>query len=70
VLAFFAEDGVDTEDPSNVKRFVFQLQRGAGRGIVRVYIQQISAKLVALTVEHYSKIIVTYSGGIRKWTIS
>ncbi|MDB6064941.1 MAG: hypothetical protein JWR26_1149 [Pedosphaera sp.] len=70
VLAFFAEDGVDTEDPSNVKRFVSSFSAEQGGGIVRVYIQQISAKLVALTVEHYSKIIVTYSGGIRKWTIS
>ena len=41
-----------------------------GGGLVRVFVQQISAKLVAITVEHYSKIIVTYPGGIRMWTIS
>jgi len=70
VFAFFAEDGVDTEDPSNIKRFVSSFSAEQGGGLVRVYMQQISAKLVALTVEHYSKIIVTYAGGIRQWTIS
>lgn len=70
VLAFYAEDGVDTEDPSNIKRFVSAFDAEQGGGLVRVYMQQISSKLVALTVEHYSKIIVTYSSGIRKWTIS
>ena len=61
---------MDTEDPPNLKRFVSSFDAEQGGGFVRVYRQQISAKLVALTVEHYSKIIVTYSGGIRKWTIS
>ena len=70
IFAFYAEDGVDTEDPSNIKRFVSAFDAEQGGGLVRVYMQQISAKLVALTVEHYSKIIVTYTGGIRKWTIS
>jgi len=70
VFAFFAEDGVDTEDPSNIKRFVSSFSAEQGGGLVRVYMQQISAKLVALTVEHYSKIIVTYAGGIRQWMIS
>ncbi len=70
IFAFFAEDGVDTEDPSNIKRFVSSFSAEQGGGLVRVYMQQISSKLVALTVEHYSKIIVTYSGGIRSWTIS
>lgn len=70
VLAFYAEDGVDTEDPSNVKRFVSAFSGEQGGGLVRVYVQQISAKLVAITVEHYSKIVVTFATGIRKWTIS
>ena len=70
VLAFFAEGGVDTEDPSNVKRFVSSFSPEQGGGLVRVYVQQISSKLVAITVEHYSKIIVTFSMGIRKWTVS
>jgi hypothetical protein len=70
VFAFFAEDGVDTEDPSNIKRFVSSFSAEQGGGLVRVYTQQISSKLVAITVEHYSKIIVTFSTGIRKWTVS
>ncbi|MEW6306185.1 MAG: hypothetical protein AB1705_22190 [Verrucomicrobiota bacterium] len=67
VVMYFAEDGVDTEDPSNIKRFVSPVEGG---GRVRVYVQQISAKLVAVTVEHYSKVVVTYTGGIRQLTIS
>jgi hypothetical protein len=70
VFGFFAEDGVDTEDPSNIKRFVSAFDAEQGGGLVRVYLQQISAKLVAITVEHYSKIIVTYSAGILQWTVS
>jgi hypothetical protein len=70
VFAFFAEDGVDTEDPTNVKRFVSTFSREQGGGLVRVYVQQISSKLVALTVEHYSKIIATFTSGIMKWTVS
>ncbi len=41
-----------------------------GGGLIRVYVQQISSKLVAITVEHYSKIVVTFATGIRKWTVS
>lgn len=70
VYAFFAEDGVDTEDPSNTKCFVSAFDEEQGGGLVRVYVQQISAKLVAITVEMYEKIIVTYSGGIRKLLIT
>jgi len=70
IYAYFAEDGVDTEDPSNIKRFTSSFSGEQGGGLVRVYVQQISSKLVAITVEHYSKIVVTYTGGIRKWTIS
>ena len=70
VFAYYAEEGVDTEDPSNVKRFVSTFSREQGGGLVRVYVQQISSKLVALTVEHYSKIIATFTSGIMKWTVS
>jgi hypothetical protein len=70
VYAWFAQDGVDTEDPSNIKRFVSSFDSEQGGGLVRVFVQQISAKLVAITVEHYSKIIVTYTGGIEKLTVS
>ena len=69
VYAFFAVDGVDTEDPSNIKRFVSTFDAEQGGGLFRVYVQQISSKLVAVTVEFYEKIVVTYAGGIRKLAI-
>lgn len=70
VYLYFAEDGVDTEDPSNIKRFITQFSAEQGGGYFRVYVEQIGAKLVAITVEFYSKIIVTYSGGIRQMQIT
>lgn len=70
VFAFYAEDGVDTEDPSHTKRFVTAFGPEQGGGFVRVYVHQISSKLMAISVEHYSKVVVTFPTGIRKWTIS
>lgn len=70
VYSFFANSGVDTEDPSNVKRFVSMFDAEQGGGLFRVYVQQISSKLVAITVEFYEKIVITYSTGIRKLTIT
>ena len=32
--------------------------------------QQVSSKLVAITVEFYEKIVITYAGGIRKLAIA
>ena len=68
--AFYAQDGVDTEDPSNIKCFISTFSGEQGGGLVRVYVQQISAKLVVITVEMYEKIVITYSGGIRKHVIT
>lgn len=67
VLAFFAEAGQSTEDASNIKRFVSPVEGG---GDVRVYEQQVSAKLVDITVEHNSNIVITSTLGIVKLTIS
>ena len=67
VLEFFANQGMDTEDASNLKRFVSPVDGG---GDVRVYEQQVSAKLVAISVEHNSLVAVTNSLGLRKVTIS
>ncbi len=67
ILMFFAESGQSPEDASNVKRFVSQVEGG---GTVRVYEQQVSSKLVDLTVEHYSNIVVTSTTGIEKFTVS
>ena len=70
VYTFFAMDNVDTEDPSNIKRFVSTFDAEQGGGLFRVYVHQISSKLVAITVEFYEKIVVTYAGGIRKLVIA
>jgi hypothetical protein len=70
VYAFFAMDGVDTEDPSNIKRFVSTFDSEQGGGLFRVYVQQISSKLVVVTVEFYEKIVITYASGIRKLAIA
>ncbi len=67
VIAFFAEAGMSTEDASNIKRFVAPCEGG---GDVRVYEQQVSAKLIDITVEHNSNIVVTSTLGVQKLTIS
>ena len=67
VFEFYAMDGMDTEDPSNTKRFVSPVEGG---GNFRVFSQQLSAKLYAITVEHYSLIKITSTLGLRKLTIS
>lgn len=69
VYMYYAEDDLDVEDPSNIKRFVSTFDEEQGGGLFRVYVQQLSAKLVAISVEFYEIIIVTYSGGIRKMPI-
>lgn len=67
VLMFNAQSGGDLDDPSNVKRFVSPVEGG---GDVRVYEQQVSSKLVDITVEHYSNVVITSTLGIRKFTVS
>jgi len=67
VLEFFAMAGADIEDPSNIKRFVSPTDSG---GPVRVYVQQVTSKLVDITVEKYELIKITSTLGIRQLTIS
>lgn len=67
VLEFFASDGMDTEDASNIKRFVSNTDAG---GMWRVFSQQISSKLYRITVEYYSLIKITSTLGLKKLTIS
>ncbi len=67
VLMFFALSGADVEDASNIKRFTSPVEGG---GPVRVYVQQVTSKLVDITVEHYELIKVTSTLGIRKFTVS
>lgn len=65
VFVFSQTNMPDTEDPSNVKRFVTPVG-----GDFRVYTQQISAKLFVVTVEHYSTIATVKSSGLYCKTIS
>ncbi len=67
VLEFFAEDGLGPDDPSHGKRFWSAVEGG---GKYRIYEQAVSAKMIDLTVEHYSNCVVTSTVGLRKLTIS
>lgn len=67
VLAFFAQSGMDPEDPSNIKRFVSPVEGG---GDIRVYEQRVSSKIIEISVEHYSNIVATSTTGLYKLTIS
>lgn len=67
VLMFFAQDNMDTEDSSNIKRFWSPTEGG---GEFRVYEQQLTEKLYRITVECYELLKVTSTSGIRKFTVS
>ena len=65
VLAYNAQAGAGRNDPSNVKRFVTPT---AG-GDFAVFREEKPAT-VAVTVAHYSNVVLTSSAGVRKLTIS
>jgi hypothetical protein len=67
VFMFYALEGQDQEDPSNIKRFYSMTDSG---GPWRVYVQQVTSKLVDITVEHYEKIVVTSLLGINQFTVA
>lgn len=67
VLMFMARAGADIEDPSNIKGFYSLCESGQRYG---VYVQQISAKLWDVSVEHYELTKITSTLGIRKFTVS
>jgi hypothetical protein len=67
VLMFDAMDNADTEDPSNIKCFVSKYEDG---GFYRVYVQQISVNLVAITVSYEELTKITSTLGIRKFTVT
>ena len=66
VYMFNAQSGASKDDPSNIKRFVTPM----GGGKFRVYRQEVTSKLIDITVEHYSNIVCTSTLGIRKRTVS
>ena len=67
VLVYLSEANQSHEDPSNVKRFVSNTQGGTP---FRVFRQQVNAKLIDITVEHYSNILPTATLGVQMATIS
>ena len=77
VLMFYAQKGADTEDASNIKRFTspttnFGSTAGQqmGGGKFNVYVQQVSSKLIDITVEHHSNTVITSTLGLEKATIT
>jgi hypothetical protein len=62
VYSYYAKAGAMPDDPSNIKRFVTSTQGG---GLTRVYIET-RLKRTFVTVEHYSRIVLTSALGIRK----
>ncbi|MBC2593048.1 hypothetical protein H5P28_02125 [Ruficoccus amylovorans] len=66
VYAFFEQNAVTKDEPSNLKRFVTPVDGG---GNFRVYVEE-SAKYTDLTVEHYSTVIATSALGVRKLAVS
>lgn len=70
VIAFFADSMASTEDPSNIKRFYSTHDASQGGGRWMVHRQELSSKLVALTVSHYENTVVTSTLGVRQLTVS
>jgi hypothetical protein len=67
VLLFYGADAVSADDATNLKRFWSAVEGGEK---YRVYEQQVNSKMIDLTVEHYSNIVLTSQIGVRKLTIS
>lgn len=66
IYAFFGENGIGKDDPSNIKRFVSPTAAGTP---VAVYVED-HPKFVDITVEHYSVVVVTSTLGARSLTIA
>lgn len=69
-ISFYADPMANTEDPSNIKRFITLHDANQGGGRWLVYQKQESAKLVSITVAHYENTIITSTLGIRQITAS
>ncbi|WP_269540148.1 hypothetical protein [Cerasicoccus fimbriatus] len=65
VYAFFGQQALSKDEPSNLKRFVTPTDGGD----FRVY-REDHAKFTDITVEHYSSVIATSGLGVRKLTVS
>lgn len=65
VYVYYAGQNMMTDDPSNVKRFVTMTDAGP----FRVYVTP-ELKRTLVTVEHYSRLVVTSTLGIRKIAVT
>lgn len=65
VFAFFAQNTLSKDEPSNLKRFYTPTEEG---GAFKVYCDE-HAKYTDITVEHYSSIVATSALGVRKLTV-
>ena len=65
VFAFYAQNSLSKDEPSNLKRFYTPTDEG---GAFRVYCDE-RAKYTDITVEHYSSIVATSSLGVRKLSV-
>jgi hypothetical protein len=70
VLMFTADNGMDTEDASNIKRFYSMGAAEEGGGLYQVYSARVSAKRHVIAVGHYELMKITSTVGIRQFTIS
>jgi hypothetical protein len=68
VLMFMGDSTASEEDPSNIKDFWSPTEISGDR--YGVYEWTIGSKFVGVAVEHYEKIAITSSLGIRKFTVS
>ncbi|MGE9296384.1 MAG: hypothetical protein ACQKBV_08885 [Puniceicoccales bacterium] len=65
VYAFYGQQALSKDEPSNIKRFVTPTDGGS----FRVFREE-HTKYTDITVEHYSNVIATSDLGVRKLTIS
>lgn len=65
VYAYFAQNTITKDEPSNLKRFITPVDGG---GNFRVYLEE-DAKFTSISVEHYSNIVITSTLGIQKINI-
>ena len=66
LYAFFAQNAVSKDEPSNLKRFYTPMDEGSA---FRVYCDE-HAKYTDITVEHYSSIVAASGLGVRKLKIT
>lgn len=66
VFAFYGQNGLTKDEPSNLKRFVTPTENGSD---FRVYVED-HAKFTDITVEHYSSIVVTSGLGLQQLVVA